>query len=219
MPHPCDLVIPCRDEAPALPLVLSALPEGVRPIVVDNGSTDGTAAVAARLGAVVVSESRAGYGAAVNAGIEAATASIVAVVDGDGSLDPRELPPLIADVACGRADLSVGRRRPVGRGVWPWHARLGTAAVCRWLRATTELGVHDIAPMRVCGREALLELGVADRAFGYPLDLLIRADRAGWTVTEHDVSYVRRAEGTHSKVSGSLVGTIRAVRDFAKALS
>jgi glycosyltransferase involved in cell wall biosynthesis len=219
MPHPCDLVIPCRDEAAALPAVLARLPVGVRAIVVDNGSSDGTAEVAAQLGAVVVDEPRAGYGSAVHAGVEAATADLVAVIDGDGSLDPRELPALIDDVAIGRVDLAVGRRRPAERGVWPLHARLGTATVCWWLRATRGPHVHDIAPMRVCRRDALLELAVADRAFGYPLDLLIRAHRAGWTIREHDVSYTARAPGTRSKVSGSLTGSLRALRDFAKALS
>src|SRR6478609_2861037 len=113
----CDVVIPCRDEAPALPALLALVPEGFRPIVVDNGSRDDTAEVARRLGATVVDEPRAGYGAAVHAGLEAATADFVAVLDGDGSMDPADLVPLLDLVVAGEADLAVGRRRPTSRGV------------------------------------------------------------------------------------------------------
>src|SRR4051794_36966713 len=129
MPVRCDVVIPCRDEGPALPALLAKLPDGLRPIVVDNGSRDDTAEVARRLGARVVAEPRPGYGAAVHAGLEAATADYVAVMDGDGSMDPADLLPLLEEVAAGRADLAVGRRRPSRRGVWPWHARAGNSLV------------------------------------------------------------------------------------------
>ena len=214
----CDLVIPCRDEAAALPGVMALVPDGIRVIVVDNGSTDGTAEVAASLGARVVHEARPGYGAAVHSGIEAATAQFVAVLDGDGSMDPRELLPLLEEVRSGAATMACGRRRPATRGIWPWHARAGNALVLAWLRHRTGLEVHDIAPVRVCRREDLLELGVQDRRFGYPVELLSRAQQAGWTLTEHDITYHPRAAGTRSKVSGSVKGTVRAARDFARVL-
>ncbi len=223
MPGPddvhCDVVIPCRDEAPALPPLLARIPDGMRAIVVDNGSRDGTADVARRLGATVVVEPRPGYGAAVQAGLEAATAEFVAVMDGDGSMDPAQLVPLLEDVEQGRADLAVGRRRPSRRGVWPWHARAGNAVVLWWLRRRIGLPLHDIAPMRVAGRQALLDLGVEDRRFGYPVELLQRAARAQWRFVERDIDYHPRAEGTRSKVSGSVMGTLRTARDFAKVLS
>ena len=152
-------------------------------------------------------------------GLEAATAPYVAVIDGDGSMDPADLVVLLAEVAEGRAEMAVGRRRPVARGVWPWHARVGNALVLWWLRRRLDLAVHDIAPMRVAGREALLGLGVEDRRFGYPVELLQRAGAARWRLSEHDISYHPRAEGTKSKVSGSVVGTLRAARDFARVLS
>ena len=219
VPTVCDVVIPCRDEAPALPDLLARMPAGFHPIVVDNGSRDATAAVARSLGATVVNEPRAGYGAAVNAGLEAATADCVAVIDGDGSMDPAELVSLLDDVVTGRADLAVGRRRPSARGVWPWHARAGNALVLWWLRRRIGMPLHDIAPMRVGHREDLLDLGVEDRRFGYPVELLQRASAAQWRFVERDIGYHPRAAGTKSKVSGSVLGTMRAARDFARVLS
>jgi glycosyltransferase involved in cell wall biosynthesis len=213
-----DLVLPCRDEAPALERLLPRVPEEFAVIVVDNGSSDDTAAVAARLGATVVREPRPGYGAAVHAGLLAATRDQVAFMDGDGSFDPDQLLPLLDDVRSGRADIALGRRRPVERSVWPWHARLGNALVVAWLRRRTAMQAHDIAPMRVCGREALLALDLRDRRFGYPVELLHALTVAGWRVSERDVDYHPRAEGTRSKVSGSVRGTLRAARDFAGVL-
>jgi glycosyltransferase involved in cell wall biosynthesis len=211
------VVLPCRNEAASLPGVLSAIPAGYRPLVVDNNSTDGTAAVAHRHGAEVVAESRPGYGSAVHAGVMAASTPIVAVIDADGSLDAADLPRLVDDLHRG-ADLVIGRRRPT-RGVrWPWHARLGTAAVCWRLRTRHGLAVHDIAPMRVVRREDLLALGVTDRRSGYPLELLVRAAAAGWRVVEHDVGYGPRTGGK-SKVSGSVRGSLTAALDFWKVIS
>ena len=219
MPALCDLVLPCRDEGPALRVLLPTVPEVFAVIVVDNGSTDDTAEVARSLGARVVREERPGYGAAVHAGVLAATADHLAVMDGDGSFDPADLLALLEEVRAGRADMATGRRRPVSRGVWPWHARAGNLAVLWWLRRRTGLPVHDIAPMRVCRRADLLALGVEDRRFGYPVELLQKAMLAGWRLTEQDIAYHPRAEGTRSKVSGSVRGTVRAARDFAKVLS
>ena len=215
----CDLILPCRDEAAALAGLLPAIPDGMRPIVVDNGSADGTGEVARRHGATLVHEPVPGYGAAVQAGMLAATAPYVAVMDADGSLDPGDLAPLLADVREGRADLAVGRRVPAGRGVWPWHARAGNALVLAVLRRRTGLAVADIAPVRVCRRDALLGLGVTDRRFGYPVELLQRATAAGWRIAEHDVAYHPRAPGTRSKVSGSVRGSLRAAYDFWRVLS
>ncbi|MBU1800820.1 MAG: glycosyltransferase family 2 protein [Actinobacteria bacterium] len=218
MPH-CDLILPCRDEGPALVALLPRVPEVFHVIVVDNGSTDDTADVARRLGADVVTESVPGYGSAVHAGVLAATHPYVAFMDGDGSFDPDELLTLLADVESGAADLAVGRRRPVSRRVWPWHARAGNAVIVAWLRRRIDLDAHDIAPMRVCRREALLDLDVQDRRFGYPVELLQKATLAGWRFREHDVTYHPRAEGTRSKVSGSVKGTARTARDFWKVLA
>jgi glycosyltransferase involved in cell wall biosynthesis len=218
MRESCDLVLPCRDEAPALAQLLPRVPDSYRVIVVDNASTDDTAAVARSFGALVVLEERRGYGAAVQAGLQAATQEYVAFMDGDCSFDPGDLAPLLVDVRDGHADLAVGRRRPAHPGVWPWHARAGNALVVAWLRYRIAMPAHDIAPIRVSRRRALLDLGVRDRGYGYPVELLQRAVAAGWRFSEHDVAYLPRAEGTRSKVSGSMIGTVRTARDFARVL-
>ncbi|MGQ0481009.1 MAG: glycosyltransferase family 2 protein [Pseudonocardia sp.] len=210
------MVLPCLDEAESLPGVIDRLPTGYRPIVVDNGSTDDTVAVAESLGALVVREPRRGYGAAVHAGLLAATAEFVCVIDADGSLPPEVLPELVAAVADRRADMAVGRRVPVGRGAWPWHARLGNALIAVLLRRRG-VPVRDIAPVRAARRTDLLDLGVTDRAFGYPLELLVRAGAAGWRLHEIEVEY-RPRTGGRSKVSGSVRGTARAVRDMSAVL-
>ncbi len=211
------VVLPCLNEAEPLPGVLAAIPAGYQALVVDNNSTDNTAEVASRLGATVVAEPRPGYGSAVHAGIIAATTPVVAVIDADGSLDPADLPPLVAELDNG-ADLVIGRRRPARGLHWPWVARLGTVVMSWRLRTRHGLPVHDIAPMRVFHRQALLDLGVTDRRSGYPLELLVRAAAAGWHVVECDVKYGPRTGGK-SKVSGSLRGSVVAILDFWKAIS
>jgi glycosyltransferase involved in cell wall biosynthesis len=210
-------VLPCLNEVEALPGVLDALPEGFDAVVADNGSTDGTPELAARHGALVVHEERKGYGAAVHAGLEATRTEVVATIDADGSLDPAELPAMVRLLLDTDADIVVGRRVPAARGVWPWHARVSNHVLSGLMRVQG-VGVRDIAPVRVARRQALLDLGITDRAFGYPLELLIRAGAAGWTIREVDVAYRPRAGG-RSKVSGSVRGTARAVRDMTKALA
>lgn len=212
-----DVVLPCLDEVEALPGVLKALPEGFDAVVCDNGSTDGTPEIAASLGALVVHESRKGYGAAVHTGLEASRTEIVAVIDADGSLDPAELPAMVRLLQDTGVDLVVGRRVPAGRGVQPWHAKVSNLVLSGLMR-TRGVAVRDIAPIRVARRQALLDLGITDRAFGYPLELLIRAGAAGWAIREIDVAYRPRAGG-RSKVSGSVKGTARAVRDMSRAIT
>ena len=212
-----DLVLPCLNEAAALPWVLERLPPGVRAIVVDNGSTDDSAAVAARLGATVVECEIKGYGAACHAGLEAAEADVVAVMDADASLDPRQLVRVTAPVVAGRADLIVGRRRPVSRQVWPWHLRLANAELSRRIRRRTGVALHDLGPMRAGRRTALLGLGLTDRRSGYPLETVIRAADAGWRIAEVDVDYLPRSG--RSKVTGTPLGAARAVLDMSKVLA
>ncbi len=212
-----DVVLPCLDEAAALPWVLGRLPAGYRAIVADNGSTDGSARVAADLGALVVPVPQRGFGAAAHAGLLAATAPVVCFLDADASLDPQQLPAVAGPVLANRADLVIGRRRPVGRGAWPVHARLGNALLARHLRRRTGYPVHDLGPMRAARREALLDLGLTDRRFGYPLEMLTRAAAAGWRFEEVPVRYLPRTG--RSKVTGTARGTLRTVRDMRRVLA
>jgi glycosyltransferase involved in cell wall biosynthesis len=219
VPHVIDVVLPCLDEAGALPWVLSRLPDGYRAVVADNGSTDGSAQLAAALGATVVRVRQRGFGAAAHAGLEAATSDVVCFCDADGSMDPAQL-PLVADpVRSGDADLVLGRRRPTSRGAWPVHARVANTALGVLLRRRTGLSLHDLGPMRAARREALLGLDLTDRRFGYPLEMVTRAADAGWRVREVDIAYSPRAAGTTSKVTGTVGGTIRTIRDMRGVLA
>ena len=129
-----DVVFPCLDEAGALPWVLTRLPAGYRAIVADNGSTDGSAQIAADHGATVVHVPQRGFGAAAHAGLEAATDDVVCFCDADASMDPAQL-PLVADpVLAGEADLVLGRRRPSSRDAWPVHARVANTALSVMMR-------------------------------------------------------------------------------------
>ena len=213
-----DVVLPCLDEAAALEWVLSRMPVGARPIVVDNGSTDGSADVAVGLGATVVSEWRRGYGAACHAGLEAATAPLVAVMDCDATLDPQELERFVAAVASDDVPtLAVGRRVPVSAASWPWHLRVANRVVAGRVNRRTGLTLADIGPMRVAPREALLALGLEDRRSGYPVETVVRAAEAGWRVVQLDVPYAARSG--RSKVTGTPLGAARAVRDMTAVLS
>ncbi|GAA0628298.1 glycosyltransferase family 2 protein [Kribbella sandramycini] len=211
-----DLVLPCLDEAAALPWVLGRLPDGVRAVVVDNGSRDGSVEVAERLGATVVHCSIRGYGAACHAGLEAAEADVVAFMDADASLDPRQLVRVTAPVLAGNADLMIGRRRAVSRHVWPWHLRLANAELSRRIRRRTGVVLRDLGPMRAARRTALLGLDLADRRSGYPLETVVRAADDGWRIAEVDVDYLPRSG--RSKVTGTPLGAARAVVDMSKVL-
>ncbi|WP_432133662.1 MULTISPECIES: glycosyltransferase family 2 protein [unclassified Streptomyces] len=212
-----DVVLPCLNEAEALPWVLGRIPDGWRAIVVDNGSTDGSADLARSLGATVVHEERRGFGAACHAGLTAATADVVCFCDCDASLDPGLLVPFVREVSDGDADLVLGRRRPQARGAWPAHARAGNLALSRMLRRRTGVRLHDIGPLRAARRDRLLGLGLTDRRSGYPLQMVVRAADSGWRIREYDVPY--RPRTGKSKVTGTWRGTWQAVRDMSRVLS
>jgi glycosyltransferase involved in cell wall biosynthesis len=153
-----DVVLPCLNEAAALPWVLSRMPAGCRPIVADNGSTDGSGRIAADLGATVVHVPERGFGAAAHAGLLAATADLVCFLDADGSFDPRQLVRVIDPVRRGAADLVLGRRRATRAGAWPVHARIGNAVLAARLRRSARVPLHDLGPMRAAHRQALIDL-------------------------------------------------------------
>jgi len=206
------VVLPVLNEREALPWVLGRIPAGYAPIVVDNGSTDGSGELARSLGAQVVVEPRPGFGAACFAGLTAARAEVVCFMDCDASFDPRELPRVADPVVAGEADLVLGAREHAG----PLHARLANRALARELRRRAGVRLTDIGPMRAARREPLLALGLRDRRFGWPLEMVVRAAEAGWEIREVPVSHLPR-QG-RSKVTGTVGGTLRAVRDMAAVL-
>jgi glycosyltransferase involved in cell wall biosynthesis len=214
-PPAIDVVLPVLNEAPALPWVLARMPAGFRALVADNGSTDGSAALAESLGARVVHEPDRGFGAACFAGLLAARSELVCFMDCDGSLDPAELEAVAAPVRRGRADLVLGARNAEA-GAFPVHARLANRALAWELRRRSGVHLRDLGPMRAGRRTALLGLEIEDRRFGWPLEMVLRAARAGWRIEEVEVAY--RPRTGRSKVTGTLRGTARAVRDMAMAL-
>jgi len=209
-----DVILPVLDEAAAIPAVLGAVPEGYRAIVVDNGSSDGSDEIAARLGAEVVDEPQRGFGAACFAGLGAASSDVVCFMDCDGSLDPAELDRVSDPVVAGTADLVLGTRIAEA-GAWPLHARVANRALGLIVRRRAGR-LTDIGPMRAARREALLGLGLRDRRFGWPLEMVLRAADAGWRIEEVPVSYRKRAG--RSKVTGTVRGTARTIADMTRAM-
>jgi glycosyltransferase involved in cell wall biosynthesis len=212
-----DVVLPALDEADALPIVLARMPRGYAPIVVDNGSTDDTAGIARRLGARVVEEPQRGFGAACFAGLRAATSDVVCFMDCDGSLDAGELPRVAAPVAAVEADLVLAARRMTSGGAWPLHARAANRVLATLVRRRAGVRVADLGPMRAVRRDALLGLGLTDRRFGWPLEMVLRAAAAGWRIVEVPVSYAPRVG--QSKVTGTVRGTARTVVDMVRVMS
>jgi glycosyltransferase involved in cell wall biosynthesis len=214
-----DVIIPVLNEAAAIASLVAAMPQGYRPVVVDNGSTDGSGDLARAAGATVVHEPVPGFGSACWAGLLAAAPAdgVVCFMDGDGSLDPADLPAVADPVLSGRADLVLGARRPTTTGAWPVHAQAANRLLAFELRRRTGRRLSDLGPMRAARRDALLALELSDRRFGWPLEMVLRAAAAGWRIDEVPVPYAPRS-GT-SKVTGTLQGTLRATRDMARLLA
>ena len=208
-----DVVLPVLNEREALPWVLERMPAGYEPIVVDNGSTDGSGELAASLGARVIREPQAGFGAACFAGLTAARAQVVCFMDCDATFDAGELPRVADPVAAGTADLVLGART----GGQPLHARLANRALALELRRRTGARLTDLGPMRAARRDALLALGLRDRRFGWPLEMVLRAAAAGWRIDE--VTVTQRPRAGRSKVTGTVRGTARAIRDMGAVLA
>lgn len=207
-----EVILPVLDERDAIPTVLASLPDDYVPLVVDNGSTDGSGALARSLGARVIQEATPGFGAAVFAGLCAAESDVVCFMDCDGSLDGADL-PLVADpVLADLADLVVGARIVDRRGAWPVHAHLANGVLASMARRRTGLSLRDLGPMRAARRERLLALGLTDRRFGWPLEMVLRASSAGWRVVGVDVPYHPRLG--RSKVTGTITGSLRAASDM-----
>lgn len=210
-----DVVLPALNEAGAVAWVLGRMPDGFRPIVADNGSTDATASIARAAGATVVHEPVKGFGSACWAGLQAATTDVVCFMDCDASLDPVALPLLVGYVERDEADLVIGARvaRP---GAWPLHARVANRVLAAEVRRRTKLPLTDLGPMRAIRRDALLGLGMTDRRSGWPLEMVLRAAGAGLRLRTVPVEYHERTG--RSKVTGTVRGTVRAVLDMSRML-
>ncbi|MEO6019419.1 MAG: glycosyltransferase family 2 protein [Knoellia sp.] len=216
-----DVVLPCLDEAAALPWVLTHMPSWARPILVDNGSIDRSVEIALAHDVEVVVAPRRGYGAACHAGLEAATAPLVAFMDADASLDPRHLEALLtgylADDHPGTPHLVVGARQPVTRAAWPVRLRVANRVLAHRVNRVAQTGLRDIGPMRLAPTEALRSLPIHDRRSGYPVETVLRAAQAGWTITGVPVPYLERSG--RSKVTGTWLGVARAVSDMSRVLA
>jgi len=210
-----DVILPALNEAAAVAWVLDRMPPGYRPIVVDNGSTDATAAIAAAHGALVVHEPVRGFGSACAAGLAAATDDVVCFMDCDTSLDPAALPLVAGYVERGEHDLVLGTRiaRP---GAWPLHARVANRVLAADVRRRTGLAIRDLGPMRAARRSALVELDVRDRRSGWPLEMVLRAAARGWRIRDVPVEYTERSG--RSKVTGTMRGTVHAIGDMSRLL-
>jgi glycosyltransferase involved in cell wall biosynthesis len=211
-----DVILPCLNEAEALPWVLSRMPAGFHPIVADNGSTDASASIAVEHGATVVRVPQRGFGAACHAGLVAATSDIICFMDADASLNPLDLPQVADPVRLGSADLVLGRRMTRSLGSWPVHARVANKVLAVELRRRTGVRLRDLGPMRCARRAQLLGLGLSDRRFGYPLEMVMAAANADWRIDEVDIPYLPRSG--RSKVTGTVSGTVRTVRDMRRVL-
>lgn len=213
-------VVPVIDERTAIGDVVAGLRAAGAccVLVVDGGSRDGTRDVAAGAGAVIVDEPRRGYGRACLTGAQRALApgldghahEVVAFLDGDGSCDPADLPPLVAALA--EADVVLGRRpgRLVEAGAMPWHARLGNRLVAALVAAQSGRSVHDLPPFKALRRATLECLELDDEGYGWTVQLVARAlVEPSIRVREVPVAF-RVRHGGVSKVSGSWKASIRA---------
>jgi len=208
-------VLPVLDEAEAIPIVVASLPQGFAALVVDNGSTDGSAGIARDAGARVVVEPNRGFGAACFAGLMAATSDVVCFMDCDASFDGQDLAVVAAPVLAGRADLVLGSRQALA-GAWPLHARMANRFLARRIARRTGVTLSDLGPIRAARRDSLIQLDLQDRRSGWPLEMVLRAAEAGWRIEEVPVAY--RPRVGRSKVTGTVRGTTRAVLDMARML-
>lgn len=215
-------IIPVFNEAASLPLVLAELPRELvqRVVVVDNASTDASAALARAHGAEVVAEPRRGYGSACLAGIAALRAdeAVVVFLDGDHSDYPDDLHRLLPPVRDGEVDLVIGtrmRERSSRAALLP-QARFGNQLAAFLMRMLFGIRCSDLGPFRVISHDALRRLGMTDRDFGWTVEMQLRAHLRGLRVREIPVRYRKRIG--QSKITGTLSGTLRAGYKILKTI-
>jgi glycosyltransferase involved in cell wall biosynthesis len=208
-----SVIIPALNEAGCIgDLVTEALAQPVHDvIVVDNGSTDGTADVARRAGAHVVTEPRRGYGYACAAGVAAAKGEVLVFLDGDGSSLPNEMSRLIEPLASSSAELVLGSRvlGSIVKGAMPIHQRFGNRLASRFMNLLYHVCLTDLGPYRAIRRDLLIALDMCEMTFGWPTEMMVKAARRGTRIVEVPVSFHPRRAG-RSKVSGTVRGTFLA---------
>jgi glycosyltransferase involved in cell wall biosynthesis len=209
-----SVIIPALNEEASLGFVLAELPWATlhQVIVVDNGSQDRTADVAAAGGAVVVHEPRRGYGSACMAGVQAAAAAdILVFLDADGSFDATDIPRLVNPIEAGEAELVLGSRLRGARepGAMPLHGLVGNWLVARIIRHLAHMPLTDLGPFRAITRRTMDHLQMEEYTYGWPSEMIVKAVQLGVPVREIPVRYRRRRAGA-SKVSGTWRGTLGA---------
>jgi glycosyltransferase involved in cell wall biosynthesis len=209
-----SVIIPTRNEAQAIGRVLADLPfEFVTEvIVVDSDSTDGTPDIAASMGAHVISEGRRGYGQACLTGLACASSpDVVVFLDGDYSDRPAELPLLLAPIADGRADITIGSRLagPRTPGALPWHALFGNWLAASLIRNLYGLQISDLGPFRAARADVLRAVELEETTYGWAVELILKGAIQGFRIGEVPVSYHPRVG--QSKISGTLRGTFGAM--------
>jgi glycosyltransferase involved in cell wall biosynthesis len=207
------VIIPSLNEAQSIGQVLDELPKHLvtEVLVVDSNSTDGTPEIAARRGARVIREPRRGYGRACLTGLSQATApDVVVFLDGDYSDRPVELPRLLAPIAEGRADITLGSRLRGTRtpGALPWHAALGNRLAAALINLLFGQAITDLGPFRAVRFDTLRVLALQETTYGWAVEMILKGAFHGFRIVEVPVSYHRRIG--QSKISGTLGGSLGA---------
>jgi len=208
-----SVIIPTRNEASAISRVLADLPANLvtEVLVVDSNSTDGTPEIAAKMGARVVHEPHRGYGRACLKGLAIADApDVVVFLDGDYSDRPAELPLLLAPIAEGRADITLGSRLGKQRivGALPWHAVFGNWLAASLIKLLYGVRISDLGPFRAARAEVLRELALEEATYGWAVEMILKGALKGFRIVEVPVSYYPRIG--KSKISGTVRGTLGA---------